>query len=464
MHDLAILDVSGTLISLSAEALESLQAAISGRLLPPDHPNYDQARTVWNAMVDQRPGVIVQCSDTNDVVAAVNFARAHDLLVSVRSGGHNIAGKSVADMSFTIDLSQMKSIDVNIGNNSVKCEPGLNLGELDEGTQAYGLATVLGIATDTGMAGVAIGGGYGWLAGRFGMTCDNLLSAEVVLADGEIVTANPEKNEDLFWGIRGGGGNFGIVTSFEFQLYPVTTVWGGMVLHPRSEAISFLRFFREYAASAPDELTLIGLLMTAPDGESVVGAAACYSGSDDDVEKVLGSLRGFGSPLIDTIDKVPYVVHQRMLDDGWPPGDNYYWKTSLISNLTDEAVSVLVEQADKSPGPLSMIALQQLHGAAARVPPTQTAFAHRYDHYDFIPMGRWISPDEADKHIEWARETWETMQPFCDEGVYGNDLNEGEDDRVGTAYGVNQDRLVELKNRYDPNNFFRLNQNIEPTT
>ena len=464
MDELAFLDVSGNQTGLSASDLDSLQSAISGRLLPPDHSGYDQARIVWNAMVDQRPGLIVQCSDTDDVVAAVKFARAHDLLVSIRSGGHNIAGKSVADASFCIDLSQMKVIDVNTVNNSVKCQPGLNLGELDQGTQAHNLATVLGIATDTGMAGVAIGGGYGWLAGKYGMTCDNLLSAELVLADGEVVTASAEENEDLFWGIRGGGGNFGIVTSFEFQLHPVTTVWGGAVVHPRSEAVAFLQFFREFAANAPDELTLIGLIMSTPDGEPAVGAAACYSGPDDLAEKVLKPLRDFGSPLVDGIDRVPYIEHQKLLDEGWPPGDNYYWKTSLISDLTDDAVSVMVEQANQAPGPLSLIALQQLHGAAARVPPTQTAFAHRYDHYDFIPMARWTAPDEAVKQIQWARETWEAMQPYYDEGVYGNDLNEGEDDRVGNAYGVNQGRLVELKNRYDPNNFFRLNQNIEPTS
>lgn len=462
MAEIPVSDRSGNKFLLSDTKIHSFQSQLTGDLLVAGTSEYDRARTVWNAMVDQQPGLIARCLSTADVVAAMRFARSNDLLVSVRSGGHNIAGKSVATDSFTIDLSQMKGVEVDVESRTARCQSGLKLGELDEGTQEFGLATVLGIATDTGMAGVAIGGGYGWLAGRYGMTCDNLVSAELVLADGHMVTASAQENEELFWGIRGGGGNFGIVTSFEYRLHPVSTVWGGLIIHPRSDAGNFLRFFREYAVGAPDELTMIALLLHTPDGDPAVAAAVCYCGSTDQAETVLKPLREFGTPLADSIQRMPYLEQQRLLDEAWPPGDQYYWKTSLVSNLSDDAIEVLIEYAAKAPGPLSAIALQQLHGAATRVLPDETAFAHRYDHYNFIPMARWTSPSEAERNIEWARDTWQAMQPHSDEAVYGNDLGDEEDDRIGAAYGLNYDRLVGVKNRYDPTNMFRLNQNIKP--
>lgn len=464
MADVLITDNAGNEVSLSGAEVTSLQSRLSGDLLMPGVSEYDEVRTVWNAMADQHPALIVRCSCVDDVVAAVNFARTNELLVSVKSGGHNIAGKSVATGSFTIDLSSMKGIEVDTEGRSAKCQSGLRLGELDEATQAFDMATVLGIATDTGMAGVVIGGGYGWLAGKYGMTCDNLLSAEIVLADGQVVTASATEHEDLFWGIRGGGGNFGIVTSFEYQLYPITTVWGGSIMYRRSDAGRFLRFFREYASNAPDELTMVGMLLRI-DGEPAVGAAICYCGPHDRAETVLKPLREFGVPLVDDIQPIPYLDQQKLLDEAWPPGDQYYWKTSLLSNLTDDAIEVLIAHADKIPGDLSAVALQQLHGAATRVSPDATAFAHRYDHFNFIPMARWKSPAEKSSSIEWSREFWEAMQPYVDEAVYGNDLGDGDesDDRIGAAYGSNYDRLVEVKNRYDPTNFFRLNQNIKPS-
>jgi len=464
MADFPVSNRSGGYIALSDANVSALRSQLTGELLVAGDSGYDQARTVWNAMVDQRPGLIARCSNTADVVAAVDFARSHDLLIAVKSGGHNIAGRSVTTDSFTIDLSRMKGIEVDVAHRKARCQAGLKLGELDEGTQAFELATVLGIATDTGMAGVAIGGGYGWLAGRHGMTCDNLVSAEVVLADGHVVTASAQENEDLFWGIRGGGGNFGIVTSFEYQLHPVTTVWGGMVIHPRSDAGNFLRFFREYAAGAPDELTMVAALLHTPDGVPAVAAAVCCCSPMDQAERILKPLKAFGSPLADSIGPIPYIEQQRLLDDAWPPGDQFYWKTSLVSDLSDDAIEVLIEHAAKAPSPLSVTALQQLHGAATRVAPRETAFAHRYDHYNFIPMARWKDPSEAEGNIEWARDFWQAMQSHTDEAVYGNDLGDDEgDDRLRAAYGLNYDRLVALKNRYDPTNLFRLNQNIQPT-
>ena len=295
------------------------------------------------------------------------------------------------------------------------------------------------------------------------MTCDNLLSAEIVLADGQVVTASAQQNEDLFWGIRGGGGNFGIVTSFDYQLYQVNTVWGGMIIHPRSDATDFLRFFSEYAATAPDELTMLAALLHTPDGAPAVAAAVCCCGPMDQGELLLKPLKTFGSPLADLIQPMPYIEQQKLLDDTWPPGGNYYWKTSLLSNLSDDAIEVLIEHAARAPSTQSVIALQQLHGAATRVPPTATAFAHRFDHYNFIPMARWQHPSEAKPNIAWAREFWQAMEPHSDKAVYGNDLGDEEDDRLQAAYGPNYDRLVSLKNQYDPTNLFQLNQNIKPT-
>ncbi|MCZ6831524.1 MAG: FAD-binding oxidoreductase, partial [Gammaproteobacteria bacterium] len=371
---------------------------------------------------------------------------------------------SVKTGSFTIDLSQMKAIEVDAQRSMARCQSGLKLGELDKGTQASGLATVLGIATDTGMAGVAIGGGYGWLAGKYGMTCDNLISAELVLADGQVVTASARENEDLFWGIRGGGGNFGILTSFEYQLHPVSTVLGGMIIHPRSDATNFLRFFREYAGEAPDELTMVAALLNTPDGVPAIAAAVCCCAPMDQAETILRPLKEFGAPLADLIAPMPYVEQQKLLDDAWPPGDQYYWKTSLMSNLSDEAIETLVEHAAIAPSPLAVTALQQLHGAATRVSPTETAFPHRYDHYNFIPMARWTDPLETGRNLEWSRDFWQAMQPHTDAAVYGNDLGEEDDDRLRDAYGPNYDRLVGLKRQYDPTNLFRLNQNIQPNS
>jgi FAD/FMN-containing dehydrogenase len=464
MRDYPISDGAGNSIVLSGSEVDSLRSRLSGQLLGPGTNEYDQSRTVWNAMVDQRPGLIACCANTADVVASVDFARSHNLLLAVKSGGHNIAGKSVANDSFTIDLSQMKGVEVDAKQKTVRCQAGLRLGEIDSATQEVGLATVLGIATDTGAAGVAIGGGYGWLAGRYGMTCDNLISAELVLADGQVVTASSLENDELFWGIRGGGGNFGVVTSFEYRLHPVTTVMGGVIMHPRSDALDFLRFFREYATDSPDELTMVAILNHTPDGVPVVGAAVCCCGPMDQAEKTLKPLRDFGSPIADLIEPVPYVEQQKLLDGGWPPGDRYYWKTNLVSNLSDAVIEVLTEYAAKAPNLQSLTGLQQLHGAATRVGAADTAFAHRYDHYNFLPIARWTDPSEEGRCIEWAREFWQAMQPHADEAVYGNDLGYEEGDDRGTdAYGLNYDRLVGLKNRYDPANLFRLNQNIKPT-
>jgi FAD/FMN-containing dehydrogenase len=441
-------------------AVTKFQERLSGELLRPTDRAYDDARTVWNALVDKRPALIARCSDARDVVLSVTFAREHSLEVSVRGGGHNIAGNAVTQGGLMIDLTPMKAIDVNPSRRSVRAQAGLNLGEFDRGTGAYGLATTMGVATDTGIAGLTLGGGYGWLAGKYGLTCDNLISVDMVTADGKLITASADENADLFWGVRGGGGNFGIVTTFEYQLYPVEMVVGGLAVFPRTAEV--LRYFDEFSRECPDELTTIGLVVTAPDGNPAFGIACCHSGDPDDAERALEPLIKLG-PLVNMIERRPYVEMQTITDESWPPGRFYYWKSSLTCGLSDDLIEALLDAGKRMPKPYSMMYLQQLHGAASRVGPADTAFPHRFDHYN---CGAMLETDEratADDGIRWSRETWEAIQPFVERSNYVNDLGEGDDDRVPEAYGACYERLVALKNRYDPTNIFHLNQNIKPT-
>jgi FAD/FMN-containing dehydrogenase len=356
----------------------------------------------------------------------------------------------------------MKGVHVDPVRRTARAQPGLELGEFDHETQAFGLATTLGAAPDTGIAGLTLGGGYGWLAGRYGLACDNLLSVDVVTADGQLLTASASENADLFWGMRGAGANFGIVTSFEFRLHPVGPVLGGMVLYPMTQGTEVLRFFDEFSSTCPDEVTLIGNMLTTPDGIPAVAIAACFCGPLDQGEEVLRPLRTYGSPLADTISPLPYVKMQA--DTSNPPGRLYYNKSSIIRRLNAAAIETFLEFARIMPTPLSILAFQQLHGVASRVGANETAFPHRYDHHSL-----WIHPvaeDPADSQrgIRWAQEAWQALQPFVEKASYVNAL-EGEagEQRVREAYGPNYARLVELKNKYDPTNFFRLNANIKPT-
>jgi FAD/FMN-containing dehydrogenase len=447
--------------AIAENAVTKLKERLSGELLRPTDRAYDDARVVWNALVDKRPALIARCSAAHDVVSSVRFAREHSLEVSVRGGGHNIAGNAVIDRGLMIDLTPMKAIDVDPDRRRVRAQAGLNLGEFDRGTHPFGLATTMGVATDTGMAGLTLGGGYGWLGGKCGLACDNLVSVEVVTADGELVMASADENADLFWGVRGGGGNFGIVTTFEYQLHPVETVVGGMAVYPRTKEV--MRFFDEFSHACTDELTTIGLLVTAPDGNPAFAIACCHCGPPHRAERALKPLMKFG-PLVDTIERRPYVKMQTITDEAWPPGRFYYWKSSLARGLSDGLIDALLDAGQRMPKPYSLMYLQQLHGAASRVAPDDTAFPHRFDHYN---CGAMLETDEratADDGIRWSRESWEAMQPFVERNNYVNDLGEGDEDRVPEAYGACFDRLVALKNRYDPTNVFHLNQNIKPTT
>jgi FAD/FMN-containing dehydrogenase len=452
--------------TISESRIGELVSGLRGRVIRPGDGDYDAARKVWNRMADKRPALIAQCLGAADVLHCVRFAREHDLLVSVRGGGHNYAGKSVCDDGLTIDLSLMKGIRVDPVRRTAAAQPGVKLGEFDHETQAFGLATTLGIATDTGIAGLTLGGGYGWLGGKYGLACDNLISVDVVTADGQLLTASASENPDLFWGVRGAGANFGIVTSFEYRLHPVgPTILGGIVLYPMTQGKETLRLFDEFSSTCPDEVSLNCLLMTAPDGTPAVGIAACYCGPLEQGEEVLRPLRTAGSPLADLIAPMPYVQMQALFDDPWQPRRIYYSKSSIVRRLNEAAIEAFLELARTNPTPLGVIAFQQLHGAASRVGAGETAFPHRYDHHSVYIHPATDDPADSPTIIRWAQEGWQAVQPFVEKAMYVNGLEdaleEGEQ-RVQEAYGPNYAKLVALKNKYDPTNFFRLNANIKP--
>ena len=464
MNELHATTITGTDTVLLASVVEEFQASLRGQLLRQGDNGYDQARQVWNTMIDRQPALITRCAGVADVINAVNFARTHNLLVAVRGGGHSVAGQAVCEDGLMIDLSPMKGLRVDVATRTVRAEAGLTWAEFDRETQAFGLATTGGTVSHTGIAGLTLGGGLGWLMGKHGLTCDNLLSVELVTADGQFRTANPTENSDLFWAIRGGGGNFGIVTSFNFQLHPVgPTVLGGMVLYPITQAREVLHFYRDYARKTPEDLTAFAALMTGPDGNPVVAVIVGWFGPLSEGEQHIKPLRQFGQPLADMVKPIPYRQLQSMLDDGAPFGWHRYWKSGYFKELSDEFLDTVIDYAEKKTSPLTAIFFFYLHGACTRVSPEATAFGLRESQWDFDILAQWTEPTEADQHIAWTRDFWKAVEPFS-HGVYVNHL--GIDDapsRVRVAYGANYDRLVAVKRKYDPNNFFRHNNNIPLT-
>lgn len=445
-------------------AVEKLKQEVRGELLAPSHAEYDAARKVWNGMVDKRPVLIARCVEASDVVACIRFARERDVPLSVRGGGHNYAGKAICDDGLVIDLSQMKGILVDPSRRTVRAQAGLRLGEFDRETQRYGLATTLGVNTDTGISGLTLGGGYGWLAGKYGLACDNVIGAEVVTADGIILHCSTEQNADLFWGLRGAGANFGVVTEFEYKLHPVTEVLAGIILHPLRKEV--LRFFDAYSSAAPDELMTQGVVMTGSDGDPAFATTVCYCGRPEEGERLLRPLRNLAKPLVDSIHLRSYMDMQSMLDEYWPPGRCYYNKAHNVRRLSDGAIQTILGFSATLPTLVSNIALQQLHGVASRIPANETAFPHRYDHFDLMVHPATDNPADKDKIINWARECWEALKPFVERAVYVNVLEDASEEgelRVREAYGANYERLVILKKKYDPTNLFRQNSNIIPS-
>ena len=449
--------------SLTSDAIAKLQANFNGTLLRPGNDDYEQARRVWNGMIDKCPALIARCTGAADVAQAVRFARTHNLLVSVRGGGHNVAGNAVCDDGLMIDLSPMKGIQVDTDNRTVRAEAGVLWSELDAATQQHGLATTGGTVSHTGIAGLTLGGGLGWLMSKHGLTCDNLLSVEMVRATGETLTASETENEDLFWAVRGGGGNFGIVTAFTYRLHPIgPTILGGMILYPMEQARDVLKFYRTFARSTPDDLIVFAVLMTTPDGLPVVALLAGWFGPLAEGEHYLKPLRSFGTPLADLIGEVPYVQHQTIFDAATPHGMPRYWKSGNLLDIEDGFIEVVLDGAARQTSPYSFILFFHIKGVAARVDPQKTAFGLREDQWDFDIVAQWTDPAENQTHIDWVRTFWNQVEPHT-KGVYVNHLGgEEEATRVRSAYGANYERLVTLKTKYDPDNFFRLNNNIAP--
>ena len=446
-------------------ALQQFRTSLRGQSFCPGEPGYDAAKTVHNAMVTRRPAVIARCAGAADVLTCVRFASEHDIIVSIRGGGHSVAGKSVCDGGLMIDLSAMKGIRVDPAKRTVRAEAGLKLGEFDRETQAFGLATTLGVVPGTGISGLTLGGGFGHLLGKHGLALDNLSSVDVVTADGRLLTANASENEDLFWGVRGSNGNLGIVTSLEYRLHEQGQVLGGAVFYPVAKTRDVLRFCRDYAADIPDELVVQGAAFTLPDGTSVFGVVACYSGESlSEGEKVLKPLRQFGSPLADAIQPMSYVQVQGLFEPFFPNGRHTYVKSNFVRELTDEAIDTMAEFAGRSPSPYTFGPLfEHWHGAVSRVGVSDTAFPHRRHSFNFLIWSVWEDPTDSEKNIAWTRQFWEAMRPFLVEGSYVNYVSDEGDTFARAAYGPNYDRLLALKNKYDPTNFFRMNHNIKPT-
>ena len=464
MTDLRVVTSDGGDTILETAAVQGLADSLRGRLLRPGDGGYDEARKVWNGMIDRRPALIARCAGVADVVGAVRFAREHELLVSVRGGGHNITGNAVCEGGLMIDLSPMKSVRVDPMKRTARAEAGLTWGEYNRETQAFGLASTGGVVSTTGIAGLTLGGGLGWLGAKHGLSCDNLLSADIVTADGQFLTVSGDHHPDLFWGLRGGGGNFGVVTSFEYQLHPVGPVLAGMVVHPMSRAKDVMQFYRDFCRGCPDEMVAAGALMTSHDGDPVAVIVAAHIGDLTAGEKAVASLRKFGPPLVDTIAPMSYVALNTLFDAAFPYGGvQRYWKSSFLKELGDDMLDIITARSARFLSPMSNVLFFHLHGAATRVDRDATAFGLRDDQWDYDVISQWNDPGESPDHIQWTREFWTAVEPFASGQVYVNHLDAEEGTRIRAAYSDNFGRLVALKNKFDPTNLFRLNQNIRPT-
>jgi FAD/FMN-containing dehydrogenase len=457
---------------LQAASIAEFKAHFGGDVLLPDSTDYEEVRQVWNAMIDRRPALIARAGSPEDVVRAVRFARQHELIVSIRGGGHNIAGNAVCDGGLMIDLSLMKRVKVDPSARRAEVEPGCTLGDFDAAAQAHGLATPLGINSTTGVAGLTLGGGFGWLSRKHGMTVDNLLAVEMVMADGEQLRASASENEDLFWGVRGGGGNFGIVTNFEFKLHPVgPQVLCGLIVFPFDAAKSVLAQFARFTQTMPDELNVWMVTRKAPPlpflpadvhGKEIVALAVCYAGEPAEGERLIAPLRGFGKALGEHIGVQPYVAWQQAFDPLLPKGARNYWKSHNFALLSDDAIDTIVEYAAKLPSPQCEIFIGTIGGQTTRVAPGAMAYSCRDAKYVMNVHGRWESAAEDQRGIAWAREFFKKSEPFASGGAYINFLTQDETDRIAFAYGTAFTRLIDLKKKYDPTNFFRMNQNIKP--
>jgi FAD/FMN-containing dehydrogenase len=452
--------------ALPDSAIDDLSARMRGALLRPGEPGFDEARVLWNAMIDRYPALIAQCAGVADVLDALALARDNDLTVAVRAGGHNVAGTALCDGGLVIDLTRMKGIRVDPATRRARDDGGVTWGELDREAQVFGLATTGGVIPATGVSGLTLGGGIGWLMRKHGLSCDNLLSADVVTADGRLVTTSANENPDLFWGLRGGGGNFGVVTSMEFQLHEVgPNLIAGPLFFPREQGGDVFRFARDRAAEQPDELICHLGVVTTPDGAQLSAMIPVYVGPLSDGERAIEPLRQFGPPAADMNGPIPYLALQTMFNAAYPEGRRNYWKSAFIDELADGMIDIMVERYASAPSPSATFFLEQCGGAVNRVGAGDTAFPHRNAAYNFLITTSWDDPAGDAENIDWVRSVWNELTPYLDRGVYVNYLGErgleGED-RVRAAYGPNYERLAALKQKYDPENRFHSNQNITP--
>ena len=443
--------------------IETLKPTFRGPILTPGSAEYEASRVIWNAMIDRTPAAIARCTGPADVKAAIRFAADQNIHPAIRGGGHNAAGLAMLDGGLVIDVSPMKGIFVDAANRTATAQTGLTWGEFDRETALYGLATTGGLISTTGVAGLTLGGGVGWLMGRCGLVCDNTLAYDIVLASGELIRVNANEHPDLFWALKGGGGNFGVVTSITYRMYPITTVISGMILHPLAHAREVMRFYRDFVMSGlPDELIVYASAFCTPDGNPVIALIPAWCGDISEGERILEPLRKFGSPIADLVATMPYPAMQQMLDAAAPYGMRSYWKSRFLRDLPDDAIDTFVRYAETSTSPRSLAILENGHGAVSRVAAEATPFPARSAAFDLVLISLWADPQEDKRHIDWTRAFYAAMEPWSAGVVYVNALDQDDVARVPEAYGANYARLSTVKAIYDPENRFRRNNNIQP--
>lgn len=473
MTSATVRSTRGMDIELDSAALQGLRGGLRGDVLLPDEAGYDDARAVWNGMIDRRPGLVARCLGVSDVVAGVNFAREHGLLLSIKGGGHNISGLAVSDGGFLLDLSAMRGVWVDPEKRVARAQAGCTLGDVDRETQVHGLAAVLGFVSQTGIAGLTLGGGFGYLTRRHGWTCDNVRSMEVVTAGGRVITASRSENADLFWGLCGGGGNFGVVTSIEFNLFPVgPEIVGGAIAWHARDAKDVLEMYRAVMAAAPPELVCVAGLRIAPPapwiqpqahGKPIVLILVCHSGSEEEGERLVARIKSFGAPVGDVVQRRPYVTQQNLLDATQPKGRRYYWKSEYLPHIEPDMLAAAMEHGSRIRSPFSAILLFPLDGPLNDLPNDHSPVGNRDAAMVFNIAASWDDAAEDDEHIEWARAAWRDMRRFSTGGTYINFLTQEEgEERIRAAYGQNYERLMDVKTVWDPDNLFRMNKNILP--
>ena len=450
--------------TIDGELLDALAARVSGTVLLPGEDGYDDARRVHNGLIDRRPALIVRCQGAADIADAIGIARSSGLEISVRGGGHNVAGRAVSDGGVMIDLSPMKGIHVDPAARTVRAQGGVVWSELNREAHAHGLAVTGGAISSTGIAGYTLGGGLGWLMAKHGLGADNLIGVELVTADGETLNVDDESHPDLMWALRGGGGNFGVAASLVYRLHPLSMVTGGLIAHPIDAGPEMLRFYRDAVADCPDDLTVFAGLVHAPDGSGVKLAAMVvfHTGSPEEAERDLAPFKSWGTPLVVEVGPMPYPVMNTLLDGAYPKGALNYWLSSFTTGLSDELIGAMAERFSSVPSPMSVILLEHFHGAVTRIEPTATAVPHRNEGWNLLLPSEWLDPADTEANIAWAKDTFAALSEHFSGGRWLNYLGDDQDDAIRSAYGPNYDRLVEVKRRYDPDNVFHLNHNIVP--